>query len=213
MTRFMVLALCASMLLFVAPASPAWGHDDLVEWVTAEGDSSSRIRLYIDFDPPHRVHSINPELNAEFDAYVMLDCMNPENLHGGLGSISIRLDVDEGVSARPWFESLLPGEMRAGNWKDGITLASAPCTGESPAAIGVLHLTYLGKPGAVRSLDHPRFPRWIVNCELDTVRYCVGSHGGIGMSAPAGDDGCECLSSGWIPDHDEHDAGTPESGE
>ena len=201
------------MLLFVAPASPAWGHGDPVEWVTAEGDSSSRIRLYIDFDPPHRVHSINPELNAEIDAYVMLDCVNPENLPGGLGSICIRLGVDEGVSARPWFESLLPGEMRVGNWKDGISLASAPCSGKSPVAIGVLHLRYLGKPGAVRILDHPHFPRWIVNCELDTMSYCVGINGGIGMSAPAGEDGCECLSIGWIPGQDEDGAGTPESGE
>jgi hypothetical protein len=210
MTRFILLLFCASLLLFVVPA---WGHGGPIEWVSAEGDSSSRIRLYIDFDPPNRVHSISPEVNDEIDAFVVVDCMNPENFPGGLGTICIRLEVDAGVSARPWFESLLPGEMRIGNWKDGITLASTPCAGESPVAIGVLHLRYLGKPGAVRILDHPDFPRWVVNCELDTTSYCVGSHGGIGMSAPAGEDGCECLSGRRTPGQDEAGIGMPESDE
>ena len=138
--------------------------------------------------------SISPEMNEEFDAFVMVDCMNPENVPGGLGSICIRLDVDAGISARPWFESLLPGQMRIGNWKDGITLASSPCTGESPVAIGVLHLRYSGKPGEIRIADHPKFPRWVVSGELGKTRYCVGSHGAVGMSASAGEDGCECVA-------------------
>ncbi len=191
MTRSIVLACCASLLLAVVPAS---GHDAPIEWIAAEGDSSSPIRLYIDFDPPNRVHTISPDVNDEVDAYVMVDCINPGNLPGGLRTISFRLAVDADVSARPWFESLLPGEMRVGNWRDGITMASAPCTGESPVAIGVLHLRYLGKPGVVRILDHPQFPRWIVNCESGTTRYCVASDGGIGMSAPVRNNGCECLS-------------------
>ena len=63
-------------------------------------------------------------------------------------------------------------------------MASAPCAAEEHIVIGVLHLFYLGKPGSVTILDHPDFPRWVVDCEDEARVFEVGSHGGIHSDPP-----------------------------
>lgn len=48
--------------------------------------------------------------------------------------------------------------------------------------IGRLDLFYLGGPPCeIRILDHPDYPRWVVDCNQNVYYYGVASHGGVGM--------------------------------
>ncbi len=174
-------------VLFLAVASfpcAALAHGGGVWDVDAMADSTAPILVSIDFDPPNGVRRAEPAMYTSFDAYVVLDGANPGNLPGGLRTLTLRLGVGDGTSSTPQFESLLPKKLVMGGWREGIMMASAPCTAEEHIVIGVLHLFYLGKPGSVSILDHPDFPRWVVDCEDEAHAFEIGSHGGIHSDPP-----------------------------
>ncbi len=175
---------CAlAVLVCVLPESAA-AHGAAGWDADAVADTAAPLVVSIDFDPPNAVRRADPAVYTSFDAYVVLNRANPGNLPGGLRAITLRFDVTQATSSAPQFESLLPSKLVMGGWREGITLASAPCSAEDHTVIGVLHLFYLGKPGAVRVLDHPDFPRWAVDCEDERHTFQIGSHGGIHSDPP-----------------------------
>ena len=110
-----------------------------------------------------------------------------------------------GVFSPPTFENLLPGDLAIGNYLTGITLASTECMNVDsdasreyidPVIFAKLTLFYLGGVAQVKILDHPEYPRWLMNCEEPSVVdfYCVWTHGGVGEDALPGDIGCEADS-------------------
>ncbi len=177
--------LCVVLLFAVAFFSgTALAHGEGFWDTDAVADTTAPILMSIDFDPPNGVRRADPAMYTSFDAYVVLDGANPGNLPGGLRTLTLRLGVSEGTSSTPQFESLLPKKLVMGGWREGIMMASAPCTAEEHIVIGVLHLFYLGKPGSVTILDHPDFPRWVVDCEDEARVFEIGSHGGIHADPP-----------------------------
>jgi hypothetical protein len=168
-----VLALCLT-LPGLAGANPVIGN-----W------------LYIDFDPPGYVHSVYPEPYTYVDAYVMFG--HPEFPENGLTCASFALQLTPGMASGVSFAGLLPGNLWTGSWDTGITVCATECVGlnEGPVEIGVLSLYYLGQPGDVAIIDHPEYPRWVVDCNDpgQVVSYCVYTHGGIGKNNVVGDCG------------------------
>ena len=172
--------LCAGALVGTAAGAHGEGHWD----ADAVADTTAPLVVSIDFDPPNGVRRADPAMYTSFDAYVVLDGANPGNLPGGLRTLTLRLGVTDGTSSAPQFESLLPGKLVMGGWREGIMMASAPCSAEEHIVIGVMHLFYLGKPGVVSVLDHPDFPRWIVDCEDEECGHipeCIDEDCGNGL--------------------------------
>ena len=120
---------------------------------------------------------IAPDLYEPFDAYI---CIYGINAFSG---ISFTGYVTPGMSSNTWFTNLLPGSISIGAWDVGISMASTECHTERFVYLAKLDLIYTGTPGDVMILDHPDYPRWVVDChepypELDF--YCVEAHGTIG---------------------------------
>ncbi len=178
------------ILFFVIASAPrAALADESGLWdVEAVADSTAPLQVSIDFDPPNGARRADPAMYTLFDAYVVLDGANPGNLPGGLRTLTLRLGVSDGTSSPPEFESLLPKKLMLGSWREGIMMASVPCAAKEHIVVGVLHLFYLGKPGSVMILDHPDFPRWVVDGENVDRRFQIGSHGGIHSDPPPVDE-------------------------
>ena len=122
---------------------------------------------------------VDPPQYTSVPAYVAL-----VNVPGGFTSVSFAMEVGPpGVFATAAFVNLLPGDLAIGSWDSGITLASTECMGASGSLVylGHLDLFYLGGEGDVVIVDHPDYPRWIVNCADpgEVLEYTVLNHGGI----------------------------------
>ncbi len=178
------VVLCILLCAIVFAPRAVLAHGSGLWDAGAEADSTAALLVSIDFEPPNGVRRADPAMYTSFDAYVVLEGANAGNLPGGLRTLTLRLGVTNGTSSPPEFESLLPKKLVLGGWREGIMMASAPCTADEHVVVGVLHLFYLGKPGAVRILDHPEFPRWVVDCENVDHRFRIGSHGGIHSDPP-----------------------------
>jgi hypothetical protein len=146
--------------------------------------------VFIDFDedgiPDDDVHtSIYPFPYQSFSAYVALVCNDQPGEE--FAAISFMLtDVMAacpGVFAPPTFTNLLPGDLAIGNWNTGITIASTECLTAPMVYIGRLDLFFLGysEPCEIRILEHPDYPRWVVDCNQEVHYYGVASHGGVNM--------------------------------
>jgi hypothetical protein len=171
--RTVIIALLAIMVAGSAAANPIQGN-----W------------LYIDFDPPNYTHEIYPEILQEVHAYLML---SQPDLYPtqGFTTISFALSITPGMSSPPAFINLLPGGLAIGVWDVGITMASTQCEVDFPVPIGYLSFLYLGTPGDIAIIDHPDYPRWIVDCQEpgQVFEYCVYWNGGVGKEGVQGDCG------------------------
>jgi hypothetical protein len=46
-------------------------------------------------------------------------------------------------------------------------------------------------PGDILILDHPDFPRWVVDCNDQVDSYCVFINGGVCKDPVDGEEGCD----------------------
>jgi len=167
-------------------------------------------KLFISFEIPVDnagvVSSVYPAQYETFDAY-----LGATDLGVGMQGISFKMNdvlVDfPGVFSPPTFTNLLPGDLAIGNYLTGITLASTDCMNADvgreyidPVIFAKLTLFYLGGAADVKILDHPEYPRWILNCEDPAVVdfYCIWTHGGVGKEALLGD--AECIGNTPVQD-------------
>ena len=137
---------------------------------------------YIDFDPPNRVHSVMP---APYTAVLAYICFG--DLDMGLAGCSFMVnDVGAdcpGVFAPdPGFTNLLPGDLAIGNYLTGITLASTECMTDPDVCVAYLSLFYLGGECCIVLLDHPDYPRWVLDCNdpAQVDFYQLMAHGSVG---------------------------------
>ena len=130
---------------------------------------------------------IDPALYEPFSAYFCIYGIN------GFVGICLRGYVTPGMSATTQFTSLLPLGVAFGGWDEGVTMTSPDCHTDRFLYVARLDLLYLGTPGDILILDHPEYPRWVLDChdpdaELDY--YCVWMHGGVCKDALEGDEEC-----------------------
>ena len=91
------------------------------------------------------------------------------------------------------FSNLLLGGLHIGDWETGITMVSTDCMTDTFIYVAKLELFYLGQPGDILFLDHPEWPRWVMDCNepfAEVDFYCVWMHGGVGKDALEGDEEC-----------------------
>jgi hypothetical protein len=130
---------------------------------------------------------VDPVLYEPFDAYISIYGIN------AFGGICFTGYVTPGVSIATGFTSLLPGGgIVAGSWDTGVVMASSECHTEPFLYVGKLSLVYNGTPGDIMILDHPEYPRWVMDCPApgNVDFYCVWMHAGVGKNALEGDEEC-----------------------
>ena len=157
--------------------------------VTAFAGGNPNVKGYIDFSPPDRLHAYTPAPYETFSAYI---CFG--DLDMGLAGCSFMINdvlLDcPGVFSPPSFTNILPGDLAIGNYLTGITLASTECMTDADVCVGYVTLFYLGGECCIELLDHPDYPRWVLDCNdpAEVDFYCVLSHGSVGgIVCPEGD--------------------------
>ncbi len=109
-------------------------------------------------------------------------------------TISLMASEGVGMSVLTTYASLLPGGLTIGAWDTGITLASTDAI--EPAVEGPFYffasvtLIPTGTPGEVTILDHPVYPREVVDSVGDTDEYCLWQNGGLFMDPTPIDVSC-----------------------
>jgi hypothetical protein len=171
-----VIAMTVVALMSLGAAS-AFANPISAEW------------MYIDFDPPNRVHSTYPAPYSVVEAYLVLDLSL--SYWDNFTTASFALSVSPDVALAPSFVNLLPGNLAIGDWQTGITVASTECIHAMPAQIGFVSFVYGGVPGDVEIVDHPDYPRWVTDCQDpgEVFWYCVYSNGGVGKEPDIGPEG------------------------
>ena len=166
----------------------------VLAWASASvAGGNPEVRAYIDFDPPNYAHAVTPEPFETVSAYVCLD-----QIGEGITSVSLRIDNPlescPGCFATAGWVKLLPGGFGgAPPWSPyGYTIQADQCMTDAVTLVGRIEMFYLGGQCCIQLLDHPDYPRWVVDCgdpgEVDS--YCVLAHGSVGgADCPDGD--CE----------------------
>lgn len=183
-----VLIAVAVMALLVPASALAGGNPDAKVFVTFTTPTPDNASV---------VSRVDPVLYTAFTAY-----LGVTDLGMGMRGISFMASVTPGVSSPPAFTNLLPGDLAIGTWDTGITLASTECMNTDagrewidPVIFAKLDLFLVAETGGdVMFLDHPEYPRWILDCtEPDALVdfFCVWTHGGITKDPEPGDVGCD----------------------
>ncbi len=192
--RYVLIAI--AMAAFCLPAFAQGGNEEaklFISFVDSIGSAG--------IDNAGVVSRVDPAQYETFDAY-----LGVTDLGVGMQGIAFMMNdvlVDfPGVFSPPTFTNLLPGDLAIGNYLTGITLASTDCMNVDsdagreyidPVIFAKLTLFYLGGAADIMILDHPEYPRWLLNCEAPSVVdfYCIWTHGGVGKDALPGDAECE----------------------
>ena len=164
----------AGLVLLVASLALAGGNPD--------------VKGYIDFDPPNRVHQMTPEPYTAVQAYVCFGDLEM-GLTGACFRINDVLSEYPDAIAVAGFVTPLDGIV-AGDIFTGITVTSTQCEPPPDVCVGYVEMFYLGGECCVELLDHPEYPRWVIDCNdpPQVDYYCVLSHGSIGgPTCPDGD--------------------------
>ncbi len=163
-----------ALLMVVAIAVPAFaaGNPDIAAYVT--------------FDAGAEVPRVDP---AAYSAGEVLVCL--QEIEAGFTTVSFAVAIDAGVSAPAAWTSLLPGGLAIGDYATGITLSSTECMTGEYVCLCSGSLFSLGVPGTINIVDHPDYPRWVVDCNDGVDFYCVLNNGGVLMDAP---ETGECIS-------------------
>ena len=160
--------LIAGLVMLVATMAFAGGNPNVVG--------------YIDFDPPNRIHYVTPAPYTTVLAYICFGDLDLGMAGASFMVSDVGVDCPGVFAPDPGFTNLLPGDLAIGNYLTGITLASTDCMTDADVCVGYVSLYYLGGACCIELLDHPDYPRWLLDCndpaEVDFYQHLA--HGSIG---------------------------------
>ncbi len=164
MIRTVMAVLLVALLTTTALANPIIG-----EW------------FYVDFDPPNYQHWVMPSPNTVVEGYLVLNLEYawPNQVTG----VSFRVDIVPWPGDEPNFETLQPSAIWEGDWREGVTIAFGDCVEAiQPVPVAKFSFFYTGGSHDVLILDHPEFPRWLLDCSdpPEIMMYCVYTNGAVG---------------------------------
>jgi len=163
------------------------------------------IRIYLDVDPPVKVHEIHPDAGATFDVYVCLDCFGE-----GSGTRGTAFLLQRTFTGFKLSQTSLMGGLDFGDAETdpGWTLAAgADCIypdANGVACIAVIQYLYQGGPGTLNILPHglvePGTGREVLDCDFASDFYCIYANLGVSVPPDPGDDGCVCEPASPVED-------------
>jgi hypothetical protein len=155
------------------------------------------IRIYLDVDPPNKIHEIHPTASATFDVYVCMDCFSADGGTRGTAFLLQRTFTGFKLSQTSLLGGLDFGDAET---DPGWTLAAgADCVypgAEGVVCIARIQYLYLGVPGTLNLHPHglvePGTGSEVLDCDFASDFYCI--YANLGVSAPPdpGEDGCDC---------------------
>ncbi len=159
--------LIAGLVMLVATMAFAGGNPNVVG--------------YIDFDPPNRIHYVTPAPYTTVLAYICFGDLDMGMAGASFMVSDVMVDCPD-VFAPPSFTNLLPGDLAIGNYLTGITLASTDCMTDADVCVAYVSLYYLGGACCIELLDHPDYPRWVLDCNdpAQVDFYQLMAHGSVG---------------------------------
>jgi len=158
-----------------------------------EGD----VRIYLEADPNNHVHEIHPNASETFDVYVCLDCFRAGQ--GTRGTAFLLVRTFHGFKLAQ--TSLLGGlDFGDAEVDPGWTIAAgADCVypdADGVVCVGVLTYLYLGVPGTLDILPSgqgvPGTGREVLDCDFQSMYYCIHADLGVSMPPNPGEPDCEC---------------------
>ena len=172
----------------------------------APATQNPELRVYLDFDPPNRINTIEPEVGSFFDVYIVCDQFGPD---GGLRCVPFAFERTFGgevVGQTMLFDGLQLGDVE--DPEIGWVCVSFECL--YPDEAGQLLFSYVtyyysGPPGELSIIRTEADEGGAVDCLVERDYYCIGGHAGIWTSAPPGEPECpfgitpvECSSWGVV---------------
>ena len=150
------------------------------------------VRLFMTADSEDYVDYIDvPGTTQPVPFYLVADCLET-------GATAVAMTLTNTV---PGWQggafTYLPGALTIGGVNDpaGFSLAWADCEYPDPITgflvIGTFPWCCTG-PGTWVITPHPTETRKLTDCDKVADQYCVYQNVGVGVTAPAGDEGCEC---------------------
>jgi len=163
---------------------------DIIEFSTAPWFGEGPYMLFVDFTGDQTMFEgdqsrIDPQQYTEFDAYIGMYVVGDTPATDGFTAVSFALQFTPELLVVPStsFDALLPGSMHIGSWEDGITVIGDGCAGGQyeVSYLGCVEVFYLGGSGDIQIIDHPGYPKWVVDCDDPGAvhEYEVGSQGGV----------------------------------
>ncbi len=192
--RMKYVLIAVAVMVLLVPAS-----------ALAAGNPEAKLFITFTTPTPDNASVVNTVYPAAYTAVTAY--LGATDLGMGMQGISFMI-TDVGVDCPgvfapdPGFTNLLPGDLAIGNYLTGITLASTDCMnvdGDAgreyidPVIFASISLFYLGGECDVMILDHPEYPRWILDCDdpAGVDFYCIWTHGGVNKAALPGDAECD----------------------
>ena len=149
------------------------------------------IRIYLDVDPPTKIHEIHPGASESFDVYVCLDCFGTDGGTRGTAFLLVRTFAGFKLAQTSLLGGLDFGDAEV----DGWTLAAgADCLypdENDVVCVGVLTYLYMGD-GTLDITPHPGTGREVLDCDFASDFYCVYANLGVSVPPNPGEDGCDC---------------------
>ncbi len=143
------------------------------------------IAAYVTFDGGVDLPRVDPVAYSAGEVFICL-----KQVDAGFTTVSFAVAIDAGVTAPAAWTSLLPGGLAIGDYATGITLSSTECMMGEFVCLASGSMFYLGGPGTVNIMDHPDYPRWVVDCNDAVDFYCYANGGGVLMDAPMTGEDC-----------------------
>ncbi len=154
--------------------------------VPALAGTNPAIQMFVTFDSGAVVERLDPTPYTLGNAYL---CAT--EIGEGFTTVSFAMGVADGISISTSWASLLPGGLAIGAFDTGITLASTDCMTDVIVPIAEGSFVWTGTPGEITVVDHPDYPREVVDCLGGTDDYCILNNAAVFMDpAPTG----ECVS-------------------
>ena len=151
----------------------------------AAGNPEAKLFITFTTPTPDNASVVNTVYPAAYTAVTAY--LGATDLGMGMQGISFMI-TDVGVDCPgvfapdPGFTNLLPGDLAIGNYLTGITLASTECMPGPDVCVGTVALFYLGGACCIELLDHPDYPRWVLDCNdpAQVDFYNVLAYGSVG---------------------------------
>jgi hypothetical protein len=145
--------------------------------------------------PDPYVHTTDFTGMGMYDAYVCVGCFGDG---GSIRALSFSMAYTGGLSPMLPDYSVFDATAQGtggpgGDWLIGAGVCVAP------NACGIVTVVrqqfFAGGPGTISLGASSIDGKMVVDCNFDADFFCVCGNGAIGMDAPAGDEGCDCLPS------------------
>jgi hypothetical protein len=157
------------------------------------GAQNPNIRIYLDVDPPNKIHRIDPAASASFDVYVCLDCFGTQGGTRGTAFLIERTFTGYKLAQAALLGGLDFGDVEVDGWTIAAGTDCVYPDDSGVVCVGRITYLFLGGAGTATLAPHPGTGRQVLDCDFqEDDLYCIYANLGVGVDPLPGEDGCDC---------------------